>query len=140
MKVLNIYLAGRVKGLDDEGAGWREDITKQLEAIAEWNEKKVNVFDPTKYFSYSEKRHKTNKQIKEYYMHKLAKSDIVIVNVDDTTVSIGTAQEVQFAVDHHIPVLGWGTHDMYPWIAEVDCQVVFDSMAELTDYVRDYYL
>lgn len=140
MKVLNVYLAGRVKGLDDEGSTWRSDIKRQLEAIADWNEKRINVFDPTKFFSYSEKKHKTNKQIKEYYMYKLAKSDIVIVNVDDTTVSIGTAQEVQFAVDHGIPVLGWGTHDIYPWIGEVDCQVVFESMAELTDYVRDYYL
>ena len=140
MGALKIYLAGQVKGLDDEGSGWRENITKQLKAIAEWANKRVYVFDPTKSFSYAERKHKTVKQIKEYYMYKIRNSDVVIVNVDNTNLSIGTAQEVQFAVDHNIPVLGWGTHDIYPWIGEVDCQVVFDSMAELTDYVRDYYL
>lgn len=140
MKPLKIYLAGRVKGLDDEGAGWREDITKQLEAIAEWNNKSVSIFDPTKYFSYSDKRHKTVKQIKDYYMYQVREADIVVVNVDDSDVSIGTAQEVQHAVDNNVPVIGWGTKNVYPWITEVDCQVVFDTMSEATDYIRDYYL
>ena len=114
---LKVYLAGRVKGLDDEGRGWREDVVKQLEAIAEWNGKKIEIFDPTKYFSYSDKRHKTVRQIKEYYMNRLSKCDIMLLNCNDTEYSIGTAQEVQFAVDHNIPVIGFGTTNMYNWIA-----------------------
>lgn len=140
MSDLKVYLAGRCYGLDDEGKGWRQEITKQLEAVAEWQEKNIKIFDPTKFFSYSEKKHKTQKQVKDYYIHKLSRCDVMILNANDTNVSIGTAQEVQFAVDNGIPVIAFGTHNMYPWIVDVDAQVVFDSMHEVVDYIRDYYL
>lgn len=137
---LKIYLAGRCKGLDDEGRAWREDIVKQLEAVADWNGKTVNVFDPTKYFSYSEKKHKTQKQIYEFYMHKLSKCDLVIVNANGSEFSIGTAMECQAARDHKIPVIAFGNQDTYPWITEVVAQVTFESMHEAVDFIRDYYM
>lgn len=137
---LAVYLTGRVKGLDDGGKTWRDDITKQLQAVAEWQEKRIRIFNPIKYFSYEEKKHKTERQVKEYFFQQMLKCDVVILNANDTNFSIGTAQEVQFAVDHGIPVIAFGTHDMYPWIVEADAQVVFDSMHEVVDYIRDYYL
>lgn len=140
MRELSIYLAGRVKGLDDEGKGWRKDIAEKLEAVAGWCDARVDVFDPTKYFSYSESKHHSNKQVKDYYFSRIRKCDLVVLNCDDTNYSIGTAQEVQFAVDNHIPVIGFGTKEMYPWIIEADCQVVFNSVHEAVDYIRDYYL
>lgn len=140
MEVLKCYLAGRCKGLDDEGAGWRTEITTKLNAVAEWKDRKIEIFDPTKYFSYSSNKHKTQKQIKEYYLNRLSKCDLVILNANDTDYSIGTAQEIQFAVDNHIPIIAFGTQNMYPWIVEVDVQVLFDNMYELVDYVRDYYM
>ena len=139
-KSLRVYLAGRCKGLEDGGKIWREEIAKQLNAVSEWQEKPIDIFDPTKYFSYAEKRHKTQKQIKDYYMNQLLKCDLMILNANDSNFSVGTAQEVQFAVDHNIPIIAFGTQEMYPWIVEVDAQVVFDSMHEAVDYVRDFYL
>lgn len=139
-KPLTIYLAGPCKNLEDEGRGYREEITKMLATVAEWLGKPIKIINPTKYFSYKEKRHKTSKQVKEFYLHKILNADLVLVNCNDTDCSPGTAQETQFAVDHHIPVIGYGNKNRYPWITEVDCQVVFDSMHEVVDYVRDYYL
>lgn len=140
MSALKIYLAGQCKGLPDGGKEWRDQITEQLNTVASWCGKDVSVFNPTKYFSYAEKRHKTQKQVKDYYFSQIAKCDLVLLNCDGTDVSIGTAQEVQFAVDHNVPVIGFGLNNIYPWITEVDCQVVFESMHEAVDYVRDFYL
>lgn len=140
MKAIKIYLAGRCKGLEDEGASWRQKITEMLKFCASMTGTRVKIFDPTKFFSYKEEKHKTQKQIKHYYFHRLRECDVVIVNCNDTNFSIGTAQEIQFAVDNNIPVVGFGTTEMYPWITEVDCQVVFDSIHECVDYIRDYYL
>lgn len=137
---LTVYLAGACKNIDDGGKEWRNSITQRLEKAAEWCNKSVEVFNPTFYFNYTEKLHKTQKQIKDYYFSRLRKCDLVIVNLNDTNSSIGTAQEIQYAVDHCIPIIGFGTKEVYPWIAEVDCQVVFDTMTEAVDYVRDYYL
>lgn len=139
-ETIRIYLAGRCCGLEDEGKAWREEITKQLDAVAEWQNKKVKIFNPTKYYSYAEKKYKSQKQIKDYYLYQLSKCDVMILNANDTNYSIGTAQEVQYAVDYNIPIIAFGTDNMYPWIVEVDAQVLFESMHEAVDYIRDYYL
>lgn len=73
-------------------------------------------------------------------MNKISKCDMVIVNLNDSDSSVGTAQEIQFAVDHDIPVIGFGNNNTYSWISEVDCQVAFNTMTETVDYVRDFYL
>lgn len=135
-----VYLAGACAHVDDEGKLWRERASEMLNKIAGWQGVKVDVVDPTAYFTYSEKKHKTNKQVKDYFLYKIRQCDIVLCNLEDTDKSCGTAQETQFAVDHHIPVIGFGTKNVYPWIAEVDCQVAFDTMSEAIDYIRDYYL
>lgn len=140
MDNLTVYLAGACKHVEDEGRAWREDITTKLNVVAEWKNKNINVINPLSYFSYNENKQKSQKQVKGFYLNKISKCDLLIVNLNDSDSSIGTAQEVQFAVDHNIPVIGYGIQNIYPWIAEVDCQVVFDSMHEVVDYVRDYYL
>lgn len=140
MRPLNIYLAGRCKDLDDGGKAWRQEAVKILETVAEWTNTEVCVVNPTNYFGYTEKTYKSQKQIKDYYFDRIRKCDIVLVNLDGTDVSIGTAQEVQYAVDKEKTVIGFGKANMYPWIAEVDCQVVFDSLHEAIDYIRDYFL
>ena len=100
----------------------------------------MKIINPVAYFSYSENKHRSQKQVKSFFMNRITQCDLVIVNLDDSDASVGTGQEVQFAVDHNIPVIGFGTKNIYPWISEVDCQVVFDSMHEAVDYIRDYYL
>ena len=140
MKALNIYLAGRCKGLPDGGSSWRETAQKILNLAAETTGSKVNVFDPTKFFDYQSVTGKSQHQVKAYYMSKLRKCDVVLVNCNGSDASIGTAQEIQYAVDHEIPVIGFGTEGLYPWITEVDCQVVFNSLHEAADYIRDYYI
>lgn len=134
-----IYLAGACKHVEDEGKAWREKITRMLEQAAEWKNVKVKVINPVEYFSYSETKHKTHKQVKSFYMNKIKKCDLVIINLDGSDMSVGSGQEVQFAVCNNIPVIGFGKTNVYPWIAEVDCEVTFDTMTEAVDYCRDYY-
>lgn len=140
MNPLKIYLVGRCKGLTDGGKEWRENARKILKTIAETAGTKVIVFDPTEYFDYSSQKYKTQKQIKEYYYQAMRQCDLVLLNCNGTEFSIGTAQEIQYAVDHDIPVIGFGEDHTYPWITEVDCQVVFSSIHEALDYIRDFYL
>lgn len=135
-----IYLAGACYNEPDEGRAWREKATEILKQVESWVDKNVVVINPTQYFSYSENKHKTHKQVKNFYMNKIRNCDLVLCNLNNSAASVGTGQEVQFAVDHHIPVIGFGTENVYPWIEEVDCDVVFSNMVEAIDYIRDYYL
>lgn len=137
---IQIYLAGACKGLEDEGREWRLRATKMLEQAAEWQDVKIKVINPLEYFSYAEHKHKTHKQVKSYYLNQISKCDVVLCSLIDSDGSVGTGQEIQFACDHNIPVVGYGRDRVYPWLAEVDCEVVFDTLTEACDYIRDYYL
>jgi len=140
MDTFNIYLAGKCCGLTfEESNAWRKTIKEYLENNYDFNYI-IKVFNPNEYFNYFEKLHKTNKQIKEYFFSRLDKCDLVIVNLNNSNSSVGTGQELQRAVDMNIPIIGFGTKELYPWEAEVDCQVVFDTMEECINYVKEYYL
>lgn len=132
-----IYLAGKCNGLSiTEQNLWRVHIKN----IFECNYDDVIVINPNDYFNYFQKLHKTNKQVKEYYMSLIDKSDLVIVNLNNSDSSVGTGQELEHARMMNIPIVGFGTEHVYPWEAEVDCQVVFDNIEECIDYVNSYYL
>ena len=131
-----IYLAGACKCFPDGGKEWRKIAEKELKS---YGIRPVTVFNPTKYFDYETHKHKTQRQIKSYYMSQLVTSDLVLVNLNSSDKSIGTAQEIQFAGDHNIPIVGFGVMDIYPWIYE-DCQVVFDGLKEACEYIEGYYL
>ena len=66
---------------------------------------------------------------------------MILVNLNNTENSVGTGQELQYAVDKGIPVIGFGKQNVYEWLPE-DCDVVFDTLEEAFkswDYVNYYY-
>lgn len=72
-------------------------------------------------------------------MSMIDRSDLVIVNLNDSDSSVGTGQELEHAVCKNIPIVGFGTENIYPW-EEEDCQVVFEDLYECVNYVVEYYL
>ena len=140
MKRLNIYLAGACKGLVDEGTSWRNEAferfilaQKYLDLIA------YHLYDPTEYFPRDGSKSITAKQTKNFYIkYLIANSDLILVNLNNTENSVGTAQELQYAVDKGIPVIGFGKQNVYEWLPE-DCDVVFDTLEEAVDYIINYY-
>ena len=137
---LKIYAAGACRHVPDEGRAWREQVTKMLEQAAEWKNAQVSVVNPLDFFTYAENKQKSHKQVKKFYMNRIKNCDVVLVNLDSTDYSPGTAQEVQYAVDHEIPVVGFGTDKVYPWLSDVDCDVTFEKITEAVDYIRDYFM
>ncbi len=140
MKNFIIFLSGKCKGLSKEEQNkWRYYIREQLEQNND-SKCKVTVINPNEYFNYFENLHKTNKQIKRYFISMIDKSDLIIVNLNNSDSSVGTGQELQHAVDKNIPIIGFGTENIYEWESENDCDVVFETIEECVKYVRDYYI
>jgi nucleoside 2-deoxyribosyltransferase len=137
---IKIYLAGACHCESDEGKAWRDKAKSILKTAAEWANASVETINPLDYFSYSENKHKSNKQVKNFYMSKIKTCDLVLVNLKNSALSCGTCMEVQFAVDHEIPVIGFDNENAYPWVSEVDCDVIFNNLLEAVDYIRDYYM
>lgn len=69
-------------------------------------------------------------------------SDIVIVNLDGLNTSIGTCIELYVVYKKEIPVIAFGTNEMYqnlhPWIKEYITRVE-KTDEQVVEYVRDFY-
>lgn len=138
MKELKIYLAGACKGLEDLGATWRGEALKNFLAAQKYLDHiKYKIYDPTEYFSRDRAVDAT--QVKRFYTkYLIANSDLILVNLNDTENSVGTGQELQYAVDKEIPVIGFGKKNVYEWLPS-DCDVVFETMDEAIDYIINFY-
>lgn len=128
----SIYLAGGCKHEADGGREWRSFVQKNYD-------EDFNIINPLDYFDYGQNWHQSDRQVKEYFMSRIKKSDVVLVNLNNSNLSCGTCQEVQYAVDHEIPVIGFGTENVYAWLGNVDCQAVFDDVGDAMDYLIEYY-
>lgn len=134
MDKFEIYLAGGCKHEDDEGAGWREILCHDWKDVPN-----IYLINPLNYFRYSMDWHQSDRQVKKFYQSRIKKCGAVIVNLNNSDKSCGTCQEIQYAVDHDIPVIGFGHDNVYPWLL-VDCQCIFDTAEEALEYIMDYYV
>ena len=141
MRDFQIYLAGKTGGLTQaEANGWRNNVKNILENYESKRFGNIRVINPNDFFNYYKTLHKTHKQIKRFFMNQIDKSDLVIVNLNNSNSSVGTGQELEHARMKEIPIVGYGTENIYLWESEEDCDVVFDTEEECVEYVLDYYL
>lgn len=141
MKDFQIYLAGKTGGLTQvEANGWRNNVKNILENYESKRFNNIRVINPNDFFNYYKTLHKTHKQIKRFFMSQIDKSDLVIVNLNNSNSSVGTGQELEHARMKGIPIIGYGTENIYLWESEEDCDVVFNTEEECVEYVLDYYL
>lgn len=125
MRDFQIYLAGKTGGLTQvEANGWRNNVKNILENYESKRFNNIRVINPNDFFN----------------MSQIDKSDLVIVNLNNSNSSVGTGQELEHARMKGIPIVGYGTENIYLWESEEDCDVVFNTEEECVEYVLDYYL
>lgn len=131
-----VFLSGPILNAEDAGRDWRLQVFEYAQDL-DWG---LKVFDPGGFFDYDWDfdYQKTDRQIREYYFQKIKKAEVVLVNLNGTDSSIGTGCEVTYASCHDVPVVGWGTDNVYPWVRDM-CTVVFDTLEEALGYLSMYY-
>lgn len=138
IETFRIYTAGATKNLKPhESYRWRKEAKDQLEKTM--TPFKVKVFIPEEYFNYTSFVPDNDKQCMKHFMWKNSNSDLVLVNLNNTNLSVGTGMEIQNAVNHNIPIIGFGNTEIYPWIAE-NCDMIFENMQTALEYIKNYYL
>ena len=139
MEMFNIYLSGACKHLDEKDQNvWRESAKDYFSQIV-CTHSKINAINPNDYFNYFNSTFKNDKQIKQHFMWMIRQSKLMLVNLNHSDKSCGTGQELQEAINCKIPIIGFGTENIYPWY-EVDCDVVFETEIEALEYIRNYYI
>ena len=141
MNVFNIYLSGGMSGLSKEDQStWRTQVQNAIK-YGDYNyKKKPMFFDPTQYYSVFVQEHKNEREVFEFDLNALRKSDLVIVNFNKPD-SIGTAMELAIAKERRIPIVGLNRdkNKIHPWLQE-SCTRMCNCMRELVDYVVEFHL
>ena len=143
--MLKIYLAGKMGGLSfEEMSGWRNDTFSKLLEMAGYYDTKLNVVNPVLYYNFEEKRHQSEIEVEEFDLGHVISSDIIIVNLDGLSDSIGTIIELHDAHYHRrIPVIAFGDKKLYdklhPWVKN-DITRVENSIDDVVNYIRDFYM
>lgn len=138
MNEFNIYLSGALTGFTlEKQLKWRNEV---IELIKSNTTRPVRFFNPPKHFSPSTNNHLTEREVMEFEVERLHKSDLVIVNLNYPK-SIGTAMELAIAYDNKIPILGLHrcSDELHPWLG-LSCNRIFKDKKELADYVITNYL
>lgn len=136
-----IYLAGGMTGLTyEEQTCWREQIEKCLNEVYKSELYNVHTINPVKYYNFEKKRHKTEREVMNFDLHKVRNSNLVIANFFGNK-SLGTMAELTVAHEHHIPIIGLNenNNELHPW-QECFCERIFNKMDDLLDYVAEFYL
>lgn len=144
MSKLTIYLAGAMGGLSlSEMNDWRQLLSLKLKTVASDIDVNLTVINPVDYFNFEENRYQSEREIMDFDLAKVRKSDIVIVDLDKLDTSVGSMIECYEAYKQGIPVLAFGSNDDYeklhPWIKT--CITRHDRLyKETVMYVRDFYM
>lgn len=142
MKKPIIYLAGKMSSLSvEEMCRWRNEFRLKFKNRCRQEDisNPFNIVSPSDFYSFEEKKHKTEREVMDYDLFIVKHSALVVVNLDYPN-SIGTAIELYEANKHcDIPVIGFGTTINHPWIEEC-INVQYDTMDEVIDYIFEFYL
>lgn len=138
-----VYLAGAMgcyKKDDNYPFAWRESVRQWFESYTDFR-----CFSPCDYYNYTIQAQKTEKEIMKYEFHWLLKSDVVLVNLKDLDKSIGTSDEILYAYQHDIPIIGFleegNVEDIHPWKIEQIDRIEFGkhAMFNALSYINEYY-
>lgn len=123
----------------EEQSKWRNQIRDAIKYNYEC-EKQPVIFDPVKYFNFTEKRHQSEREVMEFDLNAVRNSDLVIVNFNDPS-SLGTCAELAVAYEMKIPIVGINkdSQELHPWL-ECFCNRMCSSLKEAVEYVWEFYL
>lgn len=141
MNVFNIYLSGGMSGLSKEDqSAWRTQVQNAIK-YGDYNyKKKPMFFDPTQYYSVFVQEHKNEREVFEFDLNAIRRSDLIVVNFNKPD-SIGTAMELAIAKERRIPIVGLNRdkNKLHPWLHE-SCTRMCNCMRELVDYIVEFHL
>lgn len=141
MEGVKIYLSGGMSGLSlEEQTKWRNRFKDAVKYGDYEITKSVSFFSPPDYYNFEEEHHKSEREIFEFDLNALRKSDLVVVNFNASQ-SIGTAMELVLAKEYHTPVIGLNKDGvvLHPWLIECTTRMC-SSFRELVEHVVEFYL
>lgn len=130
MRKIKIYTAGKMSGLPyNEQIKWRFDLEAKIRHIMRdcgTPLTNLTVVNPPLYYNYEQMNHQSEREVKDWELAQLKSSDVVVVNLNGVSTSVGTLYELATADamnsfgSKDIFVIGIGGDEapLHPWIEE----------------------
>lgn len=137
-KKFTVYEAGGMSGLDFETMNaWRVNA-KRLLRIASDNQ--IHIINPVNHYNFNMNPNTyTESEVKKFDLQMVKTSDLILVNLDLSNGSIGTAMELCMAHDvWDKPVIGYGKQKSHPWF-ELCVTKRCETLEQAVDYIINYY-
>lgn len=143
--MIKIYTAGKMAGLTyKQQMEWREKLEK---LVYERTSDPVKFIHPPRFYSYSYPTHKSEREVMDWDLGHLKECDIVAVNLEGITTSIGTHFELATvnalnqSGNKHIYTIGFNKSDqnLHPWI-ELSLHRYENTIEEAADYIAQYLI
>ena len=97
------------------------------------------------YFEYGKNYHKSEREVMRFDLRMVKAADVVLVNLKDLNKSLGTSDEIIYAWNNDIPVIGFleegDIGDVHPWkIEQIDrIKTGKDAIQKAIEYIGFYY-
>ncbi len=143
--MIKVYLAGKMGGLSlTEMGQWRVETERKLRNAADYIDTKIRVINPITYYNFEEVRYQNELEVQNFDLNHVITSDVIVVNLEGLSSSVGTIIELHDASYHHrIPVIAFGDKKLYnelhPWIQNSITRVEKD-IDDVVTYISDFYL
>ena len=141
-KELTIYLAGKMAGLSkEEMTEWRNMVSDQLYKFADIAGKNIKVVSPCDFYNFESKKQKNEKEVMQYDLSLVRKSDIIIVNTYQLNTSVGSIMEIYEAHRLGIPVIAYGVsyNSLHPWLKECITREEICAV-DMCEYIKNFYM
>lgn len=123
MKEFKIYTCGKMSGLTfGQQMSWR---LQMQELVNSKTDKRVVFIHPPLYYNYDTQMHKDEREVMDWEINQVCKSDIIVVDLNGIEESIGSHFELGAAIGanitggRQISIIGVGDVDiekLHPWI------------------------
>lgn len=111
--------------------------------MADYHECIVDVINPVCYYNFENPKHQNEKEVMKYDLAHVKTSNIIVVKLDGLNNSIGSCIELYEAYKKEIPVLAFGSNELYeelhPWI---QCCITRhdETYKDTVNYIKDFYM
>lgn len=124
----------------EQYSAWRTIAEQYFDNVTMFNDAKVNVINPIKYYNFEEVKYDTELEVMKFDLRHVKTSDLILVNFVNHC-SIGTVAELAIAYDKDIPIIGVynKNYKFHPWEKNF-CDKLFSELSPALDYIRDFYL
>lgn len=144
-----VWLCGASEKVSFEDSNnWRKECVSWFKSFS----KRFRAWNPNDYYSYSERRHNSDLEILLFCLQKVTESKVILVNLDNIRMSVGSIVELAWAYLLRKPVIGFyegykGKDDdelrnaIHSWIYEFCWRIELgdESMLNALDYIEEYY-